>query len=226
MSLLSSWCWFASRKPSYEDWSHFQKGFPTKTFFSGVQQHISRFHLFTPGPPSSQRRSLRLPSWGHRFIFIPPQWSSSSLPSSVLRHGAKSRLSHQPPSWGEGSAKCHLSWQGLQVGCNHAGTVVSGPESGIFLLDTEMRSGFSEGWESSFGQSSVPLSFSVLFAPAPCFLCLSSLASWSLGPSPLTSHFYLFCCYLTRQDFVFPGIPPLFIFWGEGRKRGWGIESL
>lgn len=45
--------------------------------------------------------------------------------------------------WGGGSAKCHLSWQRLQVVCNRAGTVLPGPESGILLLDTELRSGFS-----------------------------------------------------------------------------------
>lgn len=121
---------------------------------------------------------------------------------------------------GEGSAKCHLSWQGLQVGCNHAGTVLSGPESGIFLLDTEMRSGFSGGgWESCFGQSSVPLSVSVLFAHALCFFCPSSLASWSLSPSPLL---HISTCFVgTWQDRILSSLasPPFSSSGEKGRKR-------
>lgn len=172
-------------------------------------------------------RSECLPFWQHRFILgfpretnIPPQWSSLFVPSSVLRHGAKSRLSHQPPSWGARSAKCHLSWQGLQVGCNHDCTVLPGPESGIFLLDTEMRGGFSgDGWEICFGQSFVLLSISVLFAHAPCLFCPSSPFFVIPEPSPLTLHVYLFCWYLTSRDFVFPGIPQSSSSGEKGKKR-------
>lgn len=91
------------------------------------------------------------------------------VPSTVLRHGAKSRLSHKPPSWGARSAKCHLSWHAFQVGCNHDCTVLPGPESGLFLLDTEMKAGFSR--DGCFGQSFILLSTSVIFAHALSLHC-------------------------------------------------------
>lgn len=82
-------------------------------------------------------------------------------------------------------------------------------------------SGFSGGgWESCLGQSPLLLSISVLSPHALFLFCPSSLASWSLSPPP-TSHFYLFCWYLTRQDFVFC-LPwhSLFSSFGEkGKKR-------
>lgn len=64
-------------------------------------------------------------------------------------------------------------------------------------------------------------------SPRSCSLPLLSLLTslLILVPIPLTPHFYLFCWYLTRQDFVFPGIPSFHLL--ERRaKRGWGIESL
>lgn len=45
-----------------------------------------------------------------------------------------------------------------------------------------------------------------------------------LGPIPLTSHFYLFCCYLTRQDFVFPGITPFSSSGEKGEKEDEGLK--
>lgn len=47
--------------------------------------------------------------------------------SPVLRHAAKSGLSHKTPSREGGSTKCHLSWQASQVRCNCAGAVLSEP---------------------------------------------------------------------------------------------------
>lgn len=120
-------------------------------------------------------------------------------------------LSHKPPSWGARSAKCHLSWHAFQVGCNHDCTVLPGPESGLFLLDTEMRAGFSG--DGCFGQSFILLSTSVMFVPpSPDF------DSWAY-PRPLTLHVYLFCWYLTSGDFVFPGIPPSSSSGEKGKKR-------
>lgn len=120
----------------FANWGH--KCSLVKTFCWLQCSHISRCHLLTSNPPSSCEMSAssllrtKVLSWFfHRERLIPPQWSSSFLLSSVLRHGAKSRLSHKPPSWGDGSGKCHLSWQGLQVRCNRAGAALSGPESGI-----------------------------------------------------------------------------------------------
>ncbi len=55
----------------------------------------------------------------------------------------------------------------------------------------------------------------------------SSFVPLPLHPDPRvhppTSHFYLFCCHLTRQDFVFPGIPPFYL-WREGRKEDEGLK--
>lgn len=69
---------------------------------------------------------------------------------------------------------------------------------------------------SSFHSCSLPL-LSLL----PCLLILEPI----LPLSP-TSHFYLFCCYLTRQDFVFLSSLafPLFIFWREGQKEDEGLK--
>lgn len=89
-----------------------------------------------------------------------------------------------------------------------------------------MRSGFSGGgWESCFGQSSVPLSVSVLFAHALCFFCPSSLASWSLSPSPLL---HISTCFAgTWQDRILSSLAfPPFHLLERRAKRGWGIESL
>lgn len=56
-----------------------------------------------------------------------------------------------------------------------------------------------------------------LLSLLPCLLILE--------PIPFTSHFYLFCWFLSRQDFLFPGTPPpLFIFWREGQKEDEGLK--
>lgn len=94
-----------------------------------------------------------------------------------------------------------------------------------------MRSGFSGGgWESCLGQSSFPCSASLFFPlMLSCLLCPSSRASWSFSlfsSSPSTSCFHLFCCYLTRPDFVFLSFLafPLLIFWREGQKEDEGLK--
>lgn len=58
-----------------------------------------------------------------------------------------------------------------------------------------------------------------LLSLLPCLLILE--------PIPFTSHLYLFCWFLSRQDFLFPGTsPPPFHLLERRAKRGWGIESL
>lgn len=64
-------------------------------------------------------------------------------------------------------------------------------------------------------------------AHALCLFCPSSFASWSLSPPPShTSLVYLFCWYLTTQDFVFclPWHPLVSSFWREGQKEDDGLK--
>lgn len=103
--------------------------------------------------------------------------------------------------------------------------LVSYSESQNFLLDTEMRSGFSgRGWESRFGQSSLPLTIMVLFAhalrllcphppflilePTPCFMFLPVLLVLDKTGFRLLSSMAL----------------PFFIFWREGQKEDEGLK--
>lgn len=148
------------------------------------------------------------------------------VPSTVLRHGAKSRLSHKPPSWGARSAKCHLSWHAFQVGCNHDCTVLPGPESGLFLLDTEMKAGFSR--DGCFGQSFILLSTSVMFAHALGLFCPPPLLSPMIlipepAPPPQFAHLPVLLV-LDKQGFCLPWHPSVFIFWREGQKEDEGLE--
>lgn len=92
-----------------------------------------------------------------------------------------------------------------------------------------MRNGFSGGgWESCFGQSTLPLNISVL--SCSCSLPLLSLLLCLLileSPPPShTSLVYLFCWYLTTQDFVFclPWHPLVSSFWREGQKEDDGLK--
>lgn len=128
-----------------------------------------------------------------------PQRSSPLRPSPVLRHGAKSGLSHQPPSWEDGSTKCHLFWQGSQVRCDCAGVGLSEPEFPIRHRD--------EKWicRTRMGK----LFWSILLLDITAFLrsCCLYLLSAHLLPfmilDPAYFTFLPFCWYLTRWDFVF-----------------------
>lgn len=87
-----------------------------------------------------------------------------------------------------------------------------------------MRSGFSGGgWESCFGQSSVLLNISVLFAHALCLFCSSVFASWSSSPSPYFT-FLPVLLVLDKTGFLSSLASPLFIFWREGQKEDEGLK--